>query len=766
MPARHPPKRRRLNPLRLIRPVLSILLIALFTSHSAGWLQMPLFDRLEHWAYDFRLLATQPEGRDERIVIVDIDERSLAAVGHWPWRRDRLATLTDQLFERYKVRTLGIDLVFAEPDSSDGLEVLGSLSGGLLRGWPSLNRELEALRPRFDYDSHFAAALTDRSVATGYYFRPRVRDNEPVAVGALPAPAVRREQLPEGHLPLIEAAGYVGNLADLQAAARRGGFFDNPLADADGVFRRMPLLQFYEGELYSSFALSVLENLAGDARVHLGLGKQGGDTSYLALEEIQLGGWRIPVDERGGVLVPYLGNGRDGGSGAGFDYVSAVDVLLGNAPPELLEGRIALLGSSASGLGDIRSTPVAGVLPGVEVHANIIAGVLDWRIHHQPAWVLGLETLALLITGVVLAIMLPRLQALATSLVSIGTLLAIVAANLFAWQAWKLVLPLADSLLLVASLFVLHLAHGYFAESRDKRRLQRVFSQYVPPSLVAEIRNNPGEVTLEAESREMTVLFADLRGFTTFAEQLPPADLAKIVNAYLTAMTEVIHNHRGTIDKYIGDAVMAFWGAPLPDRHHAENALAAALDMLRTVRNLQPRFRRQGWPDLQVGIGISTGQMSVGNLGSNFRIAYTVLGDAVNLGSRLEGLTKHYAVNVLVSDATRHAAPGYRYRELDRVRVRGKRAPVSVYEPIGLIDSMTAEQKAELRSYHQALALYRRRAWTAAEREFLTLAQDYPGQRLYSLYLKRINYYREHPPPKHWDGVFAQLPRRLQVEDH
>ena len=295
-------------------------------------------------------------------------------------------------------------------------------------------------------------------------------------------------------------------------------------------------------------------------------------------------------------------------------------------------------------------------------------------------------------------------------------------------------------------------------ESRAKRQITGLFGQYVPPDLVSELAQNPKAVTTQGESRDMTVLFSDIRGFTSISETLSPAQLTQIMNAYFTRMTQIIHDNRGTIDKYIGDAIMAFWGAPLADEQHVQHALNTALQMQLAMHELNQQFIAKGWPTLEVGIGINTGNMVVGNMGSNFRMAYTVMGDHVNLASRLEGLTKLYGAKIMVSESVKNKAPELLFRELDKVRVKGKENAVTIFEPIGLKTAVSLHTTAALDLYNMALKQYRQQNWQQAEQEFKHLLQmdvEY-GQTpvLYALYLARIDEFKITPPPPNWDGVF------------
>jgi len=551
-------------------------------------------------------------------------------------------------------------------------------------------------------------------------------------------------------LPINEAVGYGGNLEILQTSAPSGGYFDNPYVDADGVFRRVPLVQAYQGYLFASLALATAQAHLRANGIELAIETEGtrGDREYFALETINLKNHRIPVDANGAVFVPY--RGRQGS----FPYIPAHEVLNLKTNPLALKNKIVLIGTSAPGLLDLRSTPVQNIYPGVEVHANIISGILDDRIKHKPAWTVGYEFVLLVVIAVGMALLLPLVSPLLAATGTLGITGLVVAGTFVAWNN-NLILPLASPLLLILLLFMLHMSYGFFIESRGKRQLANLFGHYIPPELVDEMSESPEEYSLEGENREMTVLFSDVRGFTSISEGMDPKQLTQLMNALLTPMTRVIHKNRGTIDKYMGDAIMAFWGAPLADTEHARHALYAALEMMDELKIMQAEFKQRGWPEVNIGIGLNTGDMNVGNMGSEFRMAYTVLGDAVNLGSRLEGLTKEYGVNIIVSETTRTAIPEFLFRELDLVRVKGKNEPVAIFEPVGHKNDLDKSVTSEISEYRKALMNFRSQSWDKAELDFFNLNRINPDRQLYQVYLDRIAVYRSDPPGEGWDGVFT-----------
>jgi len=734
---------------QLARLLLGLGLVAAFMAHAAGWLRLPLIERLEAIAYDTRLRLTMPGGLDPRIVIVDIDERSLQAEGRWPWPRDRVAKLVDELFDRYQASVVGFDIVFAEPDDSSGLGRLEALAQAELRGVPGFESLLRELRPRLEHDRQLAARLEGRPVVLGYYFSAQGSSagDKPLRIGALPAPVIAPGTFAGRGIRFTRWEGYGANLPALQQAAKSAGHF-NQLADADGVARRVPMLAEYSGAYYESLSLAMMRLLLGSPPVEPGYPSSSAlSRGYAGLEWLNVGPLRIPVDEQVSAYVPYRG-----GRGS-FPYVSATDVLSGKADPAVLSRRIVLVGTSAPGLFDLRSTPVDPIYPGVEIHANLIAGMLDGSIRQRPPYVMGAEFLLLAVLGIGLVAALARLSPLRSSLLAAGALILLVALDAVVWRWGQLILPIASGVVLVLLLFAANMAWGFFVEARGKRQITGLFGQYVPPELVDEMARHPDRFSMEGESREMTVLFSDVRGFTSISEGLDPRELSRLMNEFLSPLTRVIHGYRGTIDKYMGDAIMAFWGAPLDDPDHAAHAVEAALEMQRTLSARQADFAARGWPPIRIGVGLNTGRMSVGNMGSDIRVAYTVMGDAVNLASRLEGITKEYGADIIVSESVCQAAPGFVYMELDRVRVKGKDTPVAIFEPLGRRGEVDRSLLDPLSLFQRALEHFRSQNWDMAEVQLLNLHKRFPERRLYSLYLERIEAFRIAPPPPGWDGV-------------
>jgi adenylate cyclase len=733
----------------LVRIGLGLLVAAVFVGHATGYYRIPLIERLELITYDARLRLVMPGGIDDRIVIVDIDEKSLAAEGRWPWRRDKVGALLDRLFDHYRVGIVGFDVVFAEPDESSGLNVLRELAEGELKGNAQYRSALKTLEAKLEYDRAFAEKLKGRLVVLGYYFSNVVdEEGKGRTSGLLPSPVLAAGTFKGKNIDFTRWPGYGANLPQLQQAAASAGHF-NPLPDEDGITRRVPILAEYQGGYYEALSLAVVRLGLGSPELVPGFAEETVWTrNYPGLEWLSAGSVRIPVDRDVSALVPY--RGRQGS----FPYISATDVLSGQAPGQVLANKIVLVGTTAPGLFDLRATPVDRVYPGVEIHANLIAGMLDGTIKQRPPYVLGAEVVLLMLSGIVMAIVLPLVNPLRATLITAAVLIAVFGTNVVVWTEGNLVLPLASGMLMIALLFALNMSYGFFVESRAKRQITGLFGQYVPSELVDEMSQNPGAFTMEGDSREMSVLFTDVRGFTTISEGLEPKQLSQLMNEFLTPLTRVIYRHRGTIDKYMGDCIMAFWGAPVADPGHARSAVLAGLEMHKVLGELAPQFKARGWPEIHIGVGVNSGRMSVGNMGSEVRVAYTVMGDAVNLASRLEGLTRQLGVGMIVGETTRAQAPDLVYRELGRVGVKGKEATAAIYEPLGLPGEVPKDVMDELKLWAQALRLYRSRDWDMAELQLLNLLKAYPSRTLYRSFVDRIAEYRRNPPGQGWDGAY------------
>ena len=737
------------------RIAVSLIPLILALGHASGLLHLGVVQSLDNIIYDARLRLTMPKTLDPRIVIVDIDEKSLAALGRWPWSRNKLADLTTELLDKQNASLLGFDVVFAEPDDSSGLAKLKQLGTHELRDEAGFQKQLMDLRQRLDYDALFAQTLVGRNVVLGYYF---TSDRSARISGVLPAPVITKDNLQGRYFHATLWDGFGSNIDKIAKAAPRAGFFNAVADDDDGVVRATPLLAQYQNQYYESLALAMYR-VAMDipAVVPSFLKPSASMLSGHGVDGILLSKngqtQAIAVDDRAAVLIPFRGYG--GASGGSFEYISAADILSKRLKPGQLQGKIVLVGSTAPGLQDLRITPVGQTYPGVETHANLLSGMLDGRSIYRPDYAIGYEIGMLLFAGLTLIFVLPGLSAARALALNTAVLMAVLGLNFYLFAAHDMVLPLASALLLTLVTFTLNMSYGYFVESRSKRELTKLFGRYVPPQLVEKMVAHPGDYTMRAKNSEMTVMFCDLRGFTRLAETMEPTLLQEMLNGVFSHFTTLILKHHGTVDKYMGDCVMAFWGAPVFMTNHADLAVLAAMDITQAVLAINQEHRLKGFPEIRLGIGINTGIMCVGDMGSNMRRSFTVVGDAVNLASRLEELTKIYAVEILVSENTRHHTRQFVWQEVDKVRVDGKKQVLNIYSPMAVervAPPPSVSLVNEVALWNLALEAYRAQAWDLCSEYLQRLMGINPKNALYSFYARRIALLRLHPPGSAWDG--------------
>jgi adenylate cyclase len=725
--------------------LLGFLLVAV-----AIWLQITSIDvvktfilRLNNMSYDMQLrtkVLTQQATLNTSVAIIDIDDKSLKQEGRWPWPRYKLAELINRLHDEGVV-VIAMDIMFSEQEVDITNTLLQELTKRKLNT-PDFTKLLQTLQPELDNDSKFAKSLADKDIVLGMTFLPKVEES-----GLLPTTTFTLSTPAEQALGLIKARGYASNIPLLQSAAKNAGFI-NVFPDSDGIIRRVPMLMRYKDNVYSSLAFQAVQ-------VFLLANPKLETNEYhhsLQLEGVQLGEHYIPTDALGQALIPFRGKSYT------FPFYSATDVLHKKIPANALAGKIAILGTAAAGLGDIQATAVQGSFPGVEIQASLIDGILENNFSYKPEWTTGAEIVLTFMLGLIFAILFPFLGPRALSIFIVVVPASLIILNNWLWIKTGLIIFILVPSILTIVLAITNMVYGYLFETRKRKRLKGMFGQYVPEKHIdAMLKQSSTGFALHGENREMTVLFADIRNFTTISEPMSAAELKNMLNDFLTPMTEIIFKHQGTIDKYIGDLIMAFWGAPMEDANHARNAIAAALEMQVGIDKLKVIFAERNLPEINIGIGLNSGVMSVGDMGSKYRKNYTVLGDAVNLGSRVESLTKYYGVKIMVAENTQKDQPEFLFRILDRVRVKGKRNGIAIYEPIGHVKDLTDETKAEITQSDAALALYFNSQWVEAEQALLVLTEKYPDVKLYSLYLKRIEEFKLNPPPENWGGVYEHL---------
>lgn len=746
-----------------IRVILNCAVAAVLLLLAADWGGGPLLNlvaTLERQTVDWRLKRGADGRKNEDIVIVDINRDSLQAVGNWPWPRARVAQMLDRL-EKYEVRAAAFSFPFPFPND-EGLAIFDEVRKGIdgdsgLDGESrSQGRRLAELRGRFDYDEILARAMKNRKVLLGYVF-----DNSARAEGVLPPPAKfydidnPSQQLPKEKADVPAAdwntyRGHTANLGKLAGAASGAGFV-NYITDEDGFVRRMPLLARYARRNYESLALAVLRHtdVAGQVRPLLAEIDGG------AMPEAGVGRKTAPINAAGETYLNFLGKGGpaadfENSRTAVFRYVSAYDVMRGTAPKEIFKGKIALIGSSSEALRDVYSTPLNKAMPGVELLATQIANIGGGEVLSRPS---GFSRLGLLAAGGLLAaVLFSFLGPLLSLALTVALCGGIVYTSMALWGEMEIV-DMVAPLFVFIGLFLWNSILGFVIEWRSSRNLKSTFGQYVPPELAKKMGERH-TVSLEGESREITVLFSDVRNFTSISETFTPQELTKMMNRMLTVLSEEIHHKNGTVDKFIGDAVMAFWNAPLDDPDHAAKAVAAAMAMQASMKKLSDELEKEGHPPMRLGVGLCSGEANVGNMGSKLRMAYTAMGDTVNVASRVEGLTKYYKVGVLATESTYKmcASSGVKFRIADEVRVKGRNQTLKIYEPLGDENLLTPEKRALLDEYDKMRECYVRGDFAAAMEKIKRIRAAEPEDGLAEMYEGRVAELMQNPPES-WDGV-------------
>jgi adenylate cyclase len=718
--------------------VSSFVMFLQFSSNSSIQL---LLARLDGIIYDLRLRATLDDRQitDQTILIIDIDEKSLAAEGRWPWSRQKVATMVNNLADA-GVAVVAFDVLFSEPERNPADSVTQHLEANNIVVPPFL---LEA-RTALDADSIFAASLDSTDVVLGILFQ----GDASITQGELPFSVVKSEGISDlSKMTRISFNNYESNIKVLQSQTPGSGFI-NASYDDDGIIRRAALVAEYDGKFYPSLALETARLMTLTDSIEMEIAHVGNGIQQIT--GVKWGRELIETDSVGRVLVPYRGKRKS------FPYISATDVVNGNFEPDIFEGAVVFVGTSAVGLADLRSTPVGLTFPGVEIHANVLEGLLAPEILPvQPGWWEAAVGSTLMVLAIFCVFLFPTIGPLALSITVIVLLVLTSWFNYWLWLYQGISLMLTTNLLLIFLVGMYNLSLGFFKANSQKKMIKGIFDQYVPPAHIDKMLADPDSVNLDGERKVMTVLFSDIRSFTNISESLSASALKNLLNKYFNPITKSIFDHKGTIDKYVGDMVMAFWGAPLDDPQHAENALNAALDMQVITERLRGEFKILGLPEIHVGIGLNTGSMSVGDMGSEYRRSYTVLGDSVNLGARLESLTKFYGVECLVSEYTKEHCPSHVFRFIDRVKVKGKSEAVTIYEPLSKQQLAAPTLESESHLYEQAYEYYLDQDWSAAEQAFTKLINEFTDRKIYQLYLTRLSTLKEQPSTGRWDGVFT-----------
>jgi adenylate cyclase len=714
-----------------------------------------LIKDIEARTLDVRFRVRGPKKPDPAIVIVAIDEKSEDVLGRWPFPRTVFADTLDFMHDA-KARVVAFDINFPEPDQNSALETLQELkkvyhaTGNTTD--PKFLAELDKRELAADTDKHLADAISRFGNAIlGYYFifdKKEAESQKKEIVGGfmnfLSFQAYPQVLKPKKGVEFegLEAVGVQPDLPIFGDPAKNFGFF-NVIQDSDGTVRNEPVVIEFDKAYYPS--LDIATTLA---YTNVSLDKVAVVFNQNGLSRINLGSVTVPTDPWGMVQIDFHGP-----TGT-YPTYSIADVVKHKLSPELFRDKIVLLGPTATGIFDMRPTPFESVFPGVEVHANFIDNLLNGKFIQRGARENLLDMLFIFLFSMPVAVVIATMRPARSALL---VLLAATAFVFFAYHEFAVQRVWLAMFLPMATLFATYsmvVSYNYFFEEREKKAVRGAFQQYMAPEVIAQVLDKPELLRLGGEEKRLTAMFADIRGFTSLSEGLTPTALVDLLNEYLSEMTEIIFSHQGTLDKYIGDAIMAFWGAPLETADHAERACRAALGMSAAMERLQDRWEKQGRPRIDIGIGVNTGPMLVGNMGSERRFNYTIMGDDVNLASRLEGVTKQFGTRLIISHTTwEEVRTKIVTRELDLIRVKGKKKPVAIYQVLALMDDRPHYADLVDR-FEEGLAAYRAGNWTVARNIFQALHADYPKDGPVNTFNARCAAFSAEPPHGVWDGVY------------
>ncbi|HAM37052.1 MAG TPA: adenylate/guanylate cyclase domain-containing protein [Elusimicrobia bacterium] len=725
----------------VIIPALLLLGLVSIRVAELGWVE-----QIQHKAFDGFQRARPRPYEPAPVRVVDIDDPSLSRLGQWPWPRTLVARLVSRLNE-LGASVIAFDAVFAEPDRTSPQRVVDL--------WPR-GPDTDALRRLTarltDHDRILAEAVGRARVVLGFALITEPNDVVPAVKGPFAYAG-------DGPLAYVDDfKGAVANLPELERAAAGNGSF-NFIPERDGMARRAPLVLRRGQTLLPSLcaeALRVAQGAGNYAVKSSGASGESGFGAHTGITRVKIGRYVVPTDAHGRVWLYCTQTVPE-------RTIPAWRIFDKKMDRSLIEGGIIFVGTSAAGLKDMRATSLNPAVPGVEIHANVAEQILHGRFLRRPDWATGGEVLYMIALGLLLLVLLPRLGALWSALVGAA---GIAAAIGFSWRMFALKGFLIDPVfpcLAIVAVYMSSTLISYLKSETERNQVRHAFSRYMHPKLVEELAKHPEKLRLGGETRGMTVLFCDIRGFTTISEQFDAHGLTQMINKFLTPMTEIIMEHRGYIDKYIGDCIMAFWNAPLDDPGHAVNACVSALAMHARLDELEAVWRAEAekegrkYVPIHIGVGLNTGNCCVGNMGSDQRFNYSVLGDDVNLASRLEGQSKPYGVSTVIGPRTRELAPDFAALELDLIKVKGKTKPVRISALLGA-PSLAREPdfKKHEETHNRMLAAYRSQSWDEAEDLLAECRNLRPGlEKLYGLYEDRIRAFRAAPPGADWDGTFT-----------
>jgi adenylate cyclase len=661
------------------------------------------------------------------VVIVDIDDKSIAKLGQWPWSRDKLAKITKNLTQA-KALVIGYDIVFAEKDQTS--------PSNILKKYRIKRRSLP------DYDVDFANVISNSPVILGYKFSQNSYNDKRQTPPLTQATIEENFNTSDNNL-MLKADAILNNIPIIEDSAHSSGFFNIDFKNDDGIARDIPLVIRYEDRIYPSLSLEMYRVATGTHKIKINYDKHG-------ISNIELSDIIIPTDSQGRLHINYRGGTKT------FKYLSAVDILNNNFDKSSVANKIILVGTSASGIYDLRTTPFNLGQPGVEVHANAIDNMLLGDFISKPSNMISFDILKLSIIILLFIIVSLFLNLYIFIIFTVFIILFDLLLSYHMMFNQGLITNFFVSFASTLALFMFFMAKNYLSEIKKTKKIKNKFASKVSQNVMNEILSNKENNSLDTKNKEVTIFFSDIRNFTTISEDLADSSkLINILNKYIAPMSDIIIEHKGTIDKYIGDAIMAYWNAPLDVENHADKAVEASLKQIKTLQSLNIEFKKSDMPVINIGIGINTGNVVVGEIGSATRSDYSIIGDPVNLSSRLESLCKMYGVQILISEFTyKKLTKKFASMYVDRVRVKGKKQAIDIYQ-ILTTQMISKKLKEEINTFNKAISLYRNKNFTNALGIFKILLsiQNNQNKTIYNIYLKRCQDYISNPS-KSFDGIY------------
>ena len=741
------------NLLKLSPFKLSILItVAGIASYMAG---IPFLDLMELKTLDLRFISREKAAPAQQVVLAVIDEKSINTEGKWVWPRSKMAKLISKC-SAAGARVTAFDIGFLEQDDQRVVKAISKIQADLGQfGQKSdrLQAYLDELKLSSDEDRLLAGAIGNSKsrVVLGYFFHMGQaglahvdettisRHIENVSSGGY---KFVRYNSPEAQdTPLITATLPQSNIAQLATATPYAGYF-NMFPDSDGVVRWIPAVIKFRDSLFAPLSV-----MAASAYLDEPLSVKVAD---YGVEFVDIGTQSIPTDEFGRVLINYHGPQKT------FPHISITDILNDDVPPDTLKGKIVMVGATAVGIYDLRVTPFGSVFPGLEIHANVVSSILQNRFIIHPAWGAIFDIIAVISAGFLMGFVLARTGVIAGGVTALSFGAAFIFFCQYMFSSQGLVLNLVYPVTVLIVTYTAITGYKYLSESHQKKFIKDAFSSYLAPTVVKQLIDSPETLSLGGEERTITAFFSDVQGFTSISEKLTPHELVELLNEFLTEMTDVILEHEGTVDKFEGDAIIAFFGAPNYLENQAEVACMACIDMQARLAKMRARWREEGRSELHMRIGLCTGPAVVGNMGSKSRMDYTMMGDTVNPAARLEGVNKVYGIYTLISDSTRQAAgDSIVTREIDAINVVGKAVPITVYEILGYRGNTDQQQLEVADLYTKGLYAYRNQEWNRAIIHFNAALEISPEDGPSQALLARCNQYKQTPPPKGWNGAYT-----------